>query len=110
MQGIRLGEDKLLARTKLGMKQGQEILAPGKERIARVGYIPDRRRYEQARFQQLASFVLIQAQVPGQVKHKRLAFRQKTALFPPANRIAMQTHDVSKLFLGKLLAFTKVFQ
>ena len=93
------------------MQRLQDLFAPGEEGIARQGNQPVRGERSQTGFQEMAGFLVIQVQVPGQFEHHRLtAGRKKVSLFPPDDSAAMHPHGLSKLLLCEVPASAQGFE
>jgi hypothetical protein len=88
----------------------QDLLAPGKVRIALQGHMPVGSKRGQTGLQELTGFWLIQVQVPGQFKDHRFARRQKITPFPPDDRQTMRPKGFSKLLLREVPALAKRFE
>src|SRR5689334_22301298 len=110
MQGIRLGQGNNLVGREMRMQCFQDLLASGKERIARKGDSPMRCKRGQARFQQLTGFLVIEMQVPGQFEDHRLAFGKEISLLPPDDRTTMDSNAPGKLLLREVPASAKLFE
>jgi hypothetical protein len=89
------------------MQRLQYLLASSEEWIARRGDIPGRRECGQTGLQELARFLVIQAQVPGQLEDHCLAFGQEVSLFPANDRTPMDSNETSKLLLCEVPAFAQ---
>jgi len=107
IQGRGLGEGDRLLSPQSAMQRNQNLLAPGKESVARERDVRDRNRRSQAGFQESARLLVVQAQVFGEFEHDPFVLGENVSLLPPADGVAMHSNSCCELLLGEMPVCTE---